>query len=248
MSDLNPFFYGVTLVHYPKIRTYQSDAISANTQLNKTHYETLHNYRMEWEPPDLDGTGGYIKWFTDNELVFGLYGDSLDLMKTEIPSEPMYLIMNIAVSHTWGFPICPPGCECKCYECDNPACACALPPGYCDNFPANFEIGYVRVWQAKNDSKHILGCSPEHRPTEQFIAGHMKTYMTEDQTRPLEPIRQGGGPCTIDSDCGSKPTMGFCSPSNVCVCEAEYVGPNCKTSNGYYENSTKRYRISFSRK
>lgn len=222
-------------MHSPKIRTYQSDAISANRQLNETHYKSLHKYRMEWEPPNENREGGYIKWYTDDKLIFGMHGFSLDFTRTEIPSEPMYLLMNIAVSHTWGFPTCPDGCDCDCYECDNPACQCALPPGYCENFPASFEIDYVRVWQAKNDSKHILGCSPDHRPTAQFIKGHAKTFMTEGQKRPLEPIRHGGGSCVRDTDCGSKSRMGSCSSSGVCICSNTYTGPNCKSPNGYFD-------------
>ena len=246
-SDLNPFFYGVTLVHNPKVRTYQSDAISANRQLNTTHYQKQHKYRMEWEPPNSDGEGGYIRWFTDDELIFGLQGNSLNIMQTEIPSEPMYLIMNIAVSHTWGFPPCADSCDCSCYECDNPICECALPPGYCSNFPASFEIDYVRVWQAKNDSKHILGCSPEHRPTADFIQGHLHEFTTEGGKRPLEPVSKGGGVCTRNIDCGSKAIMGKCSSTGVCLCGENYTSPNCKSSNGHYDFDTSSAKAKFPR-
>jgi hypothetical protein len=235
---LNPFFYGVTLIHKPKTKTYQSDAISANLQLNSSHYEKHHLYRVEWEPPAVNGSGGYIKWFTDNQFVFAIYGDSLEIMKTEIPSEPMYLLMNTAVSYTWGFPMpCPDNCACDCYECGNPECLCALPAGYCENYPAGFEIDYVRVYQAVNESKHILGCSPESRPTAQFIEGHLKRYMSEDQTRPLQPIRNGGGPCFGHKDCGGT-TRGECSSSNECVCLEGWTGPNCVAHAAFYDVDT----------
>ena len=192
-------------MHHPKRLTYQSDALSANHQLNKTHYEKQHVYRVEWEPPAENGTGGYVKWFTNGQQIYAIKGSVLDLMQTEIPSEPMYLIMNTAVSSSWGFPMpCPDNCLCDCFECGNPACACAQPPGYCENFPAAFEIDYVRVYQAVNEEKHLLGCSPKSRPTELFIKGHPKRYMTEGEKRPLEPIRQGGAPCTKNSECGGK--------------------------------------------
>jgi beta-glucan synthesis-associated protein KRE6 len=234
ISDLNPFFYGVTLVHKQKSTTYQSDALSANHQLNTTHYKSQHVYRVEWEPPAANGTGGYIKWFTDGEMIFGLKGATLDIMQTEIPSEPMYLIMNTAVSSSWGFPMpCPDNCECSCFECGNPTCECALPPGYCENFPASFEIDYVRVFQAVDDERHILGCSPEKRPTELFIKGHEKRYMTDGQRRPLEPVRRGGGSCTKSSDCGKH--TGSCSSSGVCVCFANFTGPQCLAHEGYYD-------------
>lgn len=228
MSDLNPFFYGVAMKHEQKDHSYQSDALSANTQLNTTHYDKQHLYRIEWEPPAANGTGGYIKWYTDGDLVYSIHGESLEIMQTEIPSEPMYLIMNTAVASSWGFPSpCPTNCDCSCFQCGNPSCACALPAGYCDNFPASFEIDYVRVYQAMDDDKHILGCSPEHRPTAKFIAGHAHEYMAEGDRRPLEKIQQGGGLCTKNKDCGKNDKMGTCLSSGLCTCGPLYTGPNC---------------------
>lgn len=249
ISDLNPFFYGVTLIHKPKSLTYQSDALSANRQLNTTHYSMQHTYRVEWEPPAHDGSGGYIKWFTDGELIYGLQGSSLDIMQSEIPSEPMYLIMNTAVSSSWGFPMpCPDNCACDCFECGNPACACALPTGYCENFPAAFEIDYVRVYQAVNESRHVLGCSPENRPTDLFIKGHEKLFTAEGQKRPLEPVRCGGGSCTKNSDCGKQREMGTCSSDGSCICSTNFTGPNCLAHNGYYDVDTSTPIKPFSRK
>lgn len=217
-------------------------------QLNESHYNESHVYRVEWEPPDSNGTGGYVKWFTDGDLVFGIFGDSLDIMQTEIPSEPLYLLMNTAVSSHWGFPQpCPDNCDCKCFECGNPTCACALPPGYCDNFPASFEIEYVRVYQAVNESRHFLGCSPEHRPTEQFIEGHVKRYMIEGQTRPLLPIQVGGGSCVKSLDCGGK-QRGVCSSGGTCVCQDFWVGSHCLAHNGFNDFDTRAPIPPFSRK
>lgn len=237
ISDLNPFFYGVTLVHEPKAYTYQSDAISANMQLDTTHFERQHLYRVEWEPPAEDGSGGYIKWFTDGKLIHALYGKSLSIMQTEIPSEPMYLIMNTAVSSHWGFPApCPDNCDCKCFECGDPACACALPSGYCDNYPASFEIDYVRVYQAVNEPRHILGCSPEERPTALFIKGHAKRYMSEGEKVPLQSIRTGGGVCSKARDCGGA-KRGTCS-SGSCSCQEGWNGPNCLSHAGFFDVDT----------
>lgn len=238
---MNPFFYGVTLVHKPKYMSYQSDAISANMQLNKSHYEKQHIYRVEWEPPETNGTGGYLKWFTDGQFSFGIKGASLDIMGTEIPSEPMYLLMNTAVSSTWGFPMpCPENCDCKCYECGNPTCACAQPAGYCENFPVSFEIDYVRVYQAKKEPKHFLGCSPEHRPTALFIEGHAKRYMAEGQRHLMAAVPRGGGACSKASDCGKRSGKGFCSSSGTCVCTKNFTGPNCLAHDGYYDFDTSK--------
>jgi hypothetical protein len=239
-AELNPFFYGVTLVHEPKSYTYQSDALSANMHLNESHYHFQHVYRIEWEPPEADGNGGYIKWYVDGDFMYAVYGDGLAITGSEIPSEPMYLIINTAVSSHWGFPApCPEGCDCKCFECGKPDCACGMPSGYCDNFPAYMEVDYVRVYQAVNDSKHILGCSTKTRPTEQFIEGHAKRYMYEGDKRPLQPIQRGGGSCTTDHDCGGK-KMGECNPKCRCECRSGFTGPMCLTHDGFYDNENKR--------
>lgn len=238
-ADLNPFFYGVTLVHKPKSYTYQSDALSANMRLNRSHYLHQHKYRVEWEPPEADGSGGYIKWFVDDDLMYGVFGESLDITGSEIPSEPMYLLMNIAVSKSWGFPTpCPKGCDCSCFECGNPDCACGIPPGYCDNFPAYMEVDYVRVYQAVNESKHIQGCSPKARPTKQFIDGHKKRYMSEGQNIPLQPISRGGSRCESAKDCGGE-EMGKCE-GGVCQCMDEFTGPTCLSYDGFYINEDKQ--------
>ena len=73
-------------MHSPKSLTYQSDALSANYQLNTTHYKQQHTYRVEWEPPDDTGSGGYVKWFTNGEYIYGIKGSVLDFMQTEIPN------------------------------------------------------------------------------------------------------------------------------------------------------------------
>ena len=232
---MNPFFYGVTLEHKPVQYTYQSDALSANTQITKDYFKHYHKYSVEWEPPNDDGTGGYIMWYLDGKFIYGIRGENLNLTKTEIPSEPMYLLMNTAVASSWGFPKpCPEGCSCKCYECGNPECTCGLPDGFCENFPATFEIDYVRVYQAKNDPRHVLGCSTESRPTAKFIIGNMADFVNKEdgQKIPLLPIRRGGGYCKADSECGY-PTKGTCLRGRRCVCEDGFTGPMCSSHAGF---------------
>lgn len=232
-TALNPFFYGVTLVHKPREYTYQSDAISANTQIDETFYSTQNIYRVEWEPPTPGKNDGYIKWYVNGKFIYGIRGESLNITGTNIPNEPMYLIMNTAVASSWGFPVpCPEGCSCECYECNNPDCDCALPVGYCDNFPAFFEIDYVRVWQAVNDPKHQLGCSTKDRPTELFIKAHEERYKEKNQKQVLQEIRRGGAPCTSPLDCGGE-THGICTDRGVCECHAEFCGSKCLTHYGF---------------
>ncbi|KAL7547451.1 hypothetical protein ACHAWF_010749 [Thalassiosira exigua] len=240
-TQLNPFFYGVTLEHKPKFLTYQSDAISANTHLTKDFFKHHHKYRVEWEPPEEDGTGGYLKWFLDGNFLYGIKGEDLQsVTHTEIPSEPMYLIMNTAVASSWGFPKpCPEGCDCDCFECGNPECSCGLPDGFCEMLPAAFEIEYVRAYQASNESKHVLGCSTKRRPTAKYIEGHKENYVDNErgQKEPLMPVQKGGGSCANDGDCGY-PTKGKCSGSSkrTCACEDGYTGPMCLSHAGFDDN------------
>lgn len=222
-------------MHSPREYTYQSDAISANTQINETHFSALNKYRVEWEPPSPGSDDGYIKWYLNDIFLYGINGHSLNITGTQVPDEPMYLLMNTAVASSWGFPVpCPEGCDCSCYECGNPDCDCALPTGFCDNFPASFEIDYVRVYQAVNEPKHKLGCSTKERPTALFIEGHKTRYMGDDDKEPLQPIARGGAKCYSNDDCG-RPRHGNCSNS-VCSCEAEYAGSTCLSSFGYDDN------------
>mmetsp|Transcript_24418 Transcript_24418/g.48624 ORF Transcript_24418/g.48624 Transcript_24418/m.48624 type:complete len:600 (-) Transcript_24418:529-2328(-) len=234
-TDLNPFFYGVTLEHDPKVYTYQSDAISANTQLDETHFDRQHVYRIEWEPADSDGVGGYVKWFIDGDFVYGIDGDNLALTDTMIPNEPMYLLLNTAMSKTWSFPLpCPPGCSCKCFECGDKKCECGLPPGFCDNFPNSFDIDYVRVYQAVNDTNQKVGCSTDTHPTKKFIEAHKKRYidsLSEDK-EPLKKIRVGGNRCDNDENCGGS-RHGVCNIDKTCECLKGFTGPLCLAYDGF---------------
>lgn len=227
---LNTYFYGTTVWNTPNVSTYQSDAISCNAILSDSYYDEQHLYRVEWEPPNEEtGSYGYLKWFIEGELITGIYGESLhEASGTEIPSEPMYVLMNTAVSKDWGFPDAYYlNCKIKCWTCSDPRCReCALPEGYCENFPASFEIDYVRVYQAEQEPNHILGCSPTSRPTESFIEVNLERYMSKGETRPLTRIKKGGGSCDSENECGGQ-ERGACSSSGLCDCVLGWTGPHC---------------------
>jgi hypothetical protein len=201
--------------------------------MDQSYFNSQNIYRVEWEPPTPGKNDGYIRWYLNGKFVFGIKGESLNITGTSIPSEPMYMIMNTAVASSWGFPVpCPDGCTCECYECNNPDCDCALPVGYCDNFPSYFEIDYVRVWQAVNETKHQLGCSTKDRPTEKFILAHEDRYKEKYQKTPLKEIVRGGAPCTSSLDCGGD-LHGICTEKGVCECTDTYSGSKCLSHYGF---------------
>lgn len=67
-----------------------------------------HTVRLEWSP-------GHMDFFFDHEKVWQVTGN-------QVPDEPMYLVMNLAVGGIFGGP---------------------PDPGA---FPATFEIDYARIW------------------------------------------------------------------------------------------------------
>jgi len=224
-TDINVFFYGMTLQGGLPSETYMADAISANTKLKQTHYENLHTYRLEWLP----GENGYIKWYLDNRFIYGINANALNETGAIIPEEPMYLILNTAISSTWGFPQpCPEGCACDCYDCRKTECACAIPSGMGKNFPASYLIDYVRVYQAVGDDDQIVGCSTPSHPSSRYIKGRIEKYMSKTDNVPLQPLEKGGKICQKDEECGE----GTCN-KNRCLCKTGYVGPGCLASVGF---------------
>jgi len=210
-ATLNIQFYG-SYNHFndawdPDTQDYWSDAISFNRQLNSSHFGSFHKYRLEWELPDDDdddddGDGdettkktrktkkknhGYIRWFIDDQFVMEIDGQSLHDSETggEISSEPMYMILNTAISSQWGFPnTCPSNCPCETYNCHGGEYeTCGFSEGFCDMItqtPIEYKINWIRVYQDKNDDRQKVGCSTPERPTRTFIEAHESKYKLED--------------------------------------------------------------------
>lgn len=104
----------------------------------------------------------------------------------------MYLILNTAMSSTWGFPQpCPEDCSCKCFDCTSKdyQCTCGMSPGFCKTLPASFLVDYVRVYQFPNASSQKVGCSTPDRPTKKWIEGHLGDYMDPWDDQPLLPVQ-----------------------------------------------------------
>ena len=224
-TSLNIFFYGMHLAGQTPDMSYLADAISANTNLYETHFEDFHKYRLEWIP----GPDGYIKWYLDDNFLYSISANALNLTGAIIPEEPMYLILNTAISSTWGFPQpCPEGCACDCFDARKTECGCGIPDRMIENFPAEFLIDYVRVYQAEDDTNQIIGCSTESHPSRKFIEGHKDRYMEKGQKEPLKPLAVGGATCHENTEC----MFGNCI-KNKCVCIDGYMGSTCKASVGF---------------
>jgi hypothetical protein len=242
-TSVNPFFYGTYLAetkpNEPVLRSkkqaFQADAVGTIHQLTPSHFNTSHKFRIEWQP----GPGGRLDWFTQSHKVdgpngtfymegdgigkewvhaFSLHDESLsNLMGSQIPNEPTYLIMNLAISSTWGFPYDTPDWCTKCFDCDDPKCECAFHAGFCKQLKSGdvaMYIDSIRVYQSNDPSAHVgnnhtLGCDPPEYPTKEWIQGHTYRYMRNPpfsylDVSPLKRVQRGGGKCTVDSDCGSE--------------------------------------------
>jgi len=266
-TSINPFFYGTYLAetkpNEPVTRTakqaFQADAVGAAHQLTPAHFKKVHTFRIEWQP----GPGGRIDWYSKGHKInstLSIEGDGLgedwvhaygikdksikDVMGSQIPIEPSYLIFNTAISSTWGFPYdVPESCK-KCYDCDDPNCACAFPLGFCKMLRETdvaMYIDSVRVYQSRDPSVHVganhtVGCDPPEYPTKEWIKGHSYQYVrnppfsNEDKGIPLKKVQKGGGKCERDSDCGAH-------ISNVNLTKV-YESPEDK-SRRYLEKETK---------
>lgn len=240
-TSINPFFYGTFLgetkpnepVTRTKKQAYQADAVGAAHQLTASHFLRPHTFRLEWQP----GPGGRLDWFVKGYRVnetfvmegdgdgqdwnhaYSLKDDSLkNLMGSQIPMEPSYLILNTAISSTWGFPYDTPDWCPKCYDCDDPACACSFYPGFCQMIESKVTmyIDSIRVYQSQNASAHVgvnhtLGCDPPEFPTRDWIQGHAYRYsrnppFSYEDKGPLRKIQHGGANCRTDADCGANVT------------------------------------------
>lgn len=241
-TSINPFFYGTymaeTKPNEPVSRTekqaFQADAVGVVHELTPSHFEKPHTFRLEWQP----GRGGRLDWFVKSHTIetqngtlyvegdgegqewvhaFSIEDKSLEeLTGSQIPIEPSYFIMNVAVSSTWGFPYDRPDwCPKNCFDCSNPQCACSFYPGFCQMLESRktaMYIDYIRLYQSNDDSAHVgqphtLGCDPPEYPTKEWIEGHYYHYMRNppfsyEDTHPLRKVERGGGRCTSDADCG----------------------------------------------
>ncbi len=199
--------------------------------MGEDHFANFHTFRLEWQP----GESGYIHWYMDDEFKYGIEAAGLAEQHTQIPQEPSYVILNTAISTSWGFPNPPPGCT--NYDCKDPEAQCGFSPGFCKTLPAEFLIDYVRIYQNKEDVNQTVGCNPRGFPTTRFIKGHEYRYKGTDQESALKDIVVGGGKCDTEEDCNgyTNPPADAAGPygrcrRGKCECVTDWTGPNCKVN------------------
>ena len=56
-----------------QIHKYMEDAISVNTYLEESHFESHHVYRLEWQP----GEDGRLAWYIDDKFYMAIGGQSM---------------------------------------------------------------------------------------------------------------------------------------------------------------------------
>jgi len=156
----------------------------------------------------------------DGKFRFGIEQAGLNEMHSKIPEEPSYVILNTAISTSWGFPNPPWGCT--EYDCKDPEARCGFNPGFCATLPAEFQVDFVRIYQNKADPRQTLGCNPKKFPTKKFILAHEYRYKVLTDVHALKDVVQGGGACVADKDCGE----GTCFLRR-CSCKEDWTGPNC---------------------
>lgn len=207
---------------------YQMDAISANSPIMLGAYTGYVAYQLEW----VMGRQGYVRWMVEDIPIFEIPADTLenppqDSAKSNprklMVEEPMYIILNVALSTSWGSKPPNPGSPCVGDGKD------AKTNKICADFPMYMKLDYIRVYQdTSSNSTMSVGCDPASHPTAQWIEDHIDEYTTFDN--PLIEVL-GGARCLDDDDC----TVGFSSVltgqcvSGKCKClsSGSWGGPRC---------------------
>jgi hypothetical protein len=147
--------------------------------------------------------------------------------------EPMYVILNVALSSSWGAKPPNPGNPCR-GDGNDPKVN-----RICDDFPMYLKIDYIRLYQdmsteREKDDYMQVGCDPKSHPTREWIYRHLEEY--EDDVNKVIDVA-GKAYCRNDQDCTlgnfsmPKFTTGKCIKKR-CVCRhpQSWGGPRCTTA------------------
>ncbi|TMW58980.1 hypothetical protein Poli38472_007125 [Pythium oligandrum] len=230
---------------------YQMDAISSNWPVHVGAYLDYLVYQVEW----VTGKNGYVRWMLDGHPIFEITSDAFsnvgqDADKTNpqkiMLEEPMYLIMNVALSTTWGARPPNPGKVCRGDGSDPATNAIS------DEFPMYLKVDYIRLYQdlgsdLEADNYMQVGCDPASHPTREWILGHIDSY--EDWDNLMVDVA-GGAYCRTDDDCTIGATnntqavrlvTGKCENKRCkCMHGNSWGGPRCTAAIKETQSSTSK--------
>ncbi|KAH9942349.1 glycoside hydrolase family 16 protein [Epithele typhae] len=144
------------------INSYQGgvyqQATSVVTATDQTAYElngaAFSTYGFQYKP-GVDGA--YIAWIADGSLAWTMEAAAVgpdaatEISQRVVPQEPMYLIMNLGISPSFGA------------------------VDFADLvFPTKMRVDWIRVYQ--DPSAKNVGCDPDDFPTAAYIAQYQEAY------------------------------------------------------------------------
>jgi hypothetical protein len=227
---------------------YQMDAISANYDLHVGAYLGFEIYQVEWYVSSsffygvsiannlrrVPGDQGYVRWMIGGFPVFEIPASSITIVpqnekgknpKRIFPDEPMYIVVNIAMSANWGATPPNPGFPCRGDGSNERI------NRICDSFPMYLKVDYIRVYQDTSFSSRMsVGCDPKSHPTKDWIKDHLEEY--EDEANKVVPVA-GGGICRVHDDCNPLLEMvpffrtGQCNLGRCECTDHHWGGPRC---------------------
>lgn len=157
-------FYGETTL----LNSYQGNVLqqsaSAVTETPQRAYQhsgaEFAEYGFEYRP---GYENSYITWVSGGEPAWKITDRALqadtraEISWRPVPLEPMYVILNLALSAGFGD-----------IDWDN------------IEFPGIMLVDYVRIWQVKG--KENVGCDPPDFPTKDYIERHAEAYFNPNLT------------------------------------------------------------------
>ncbi|KAJ7024068.1 glycoside hydrolase family 16 protein [Mycena alexandri] len=147
---------------------------SALTNTNQDCYQLkggcFSTYGFEYKSGYADG---YISWITDDKLAWTMNGNMVgadaatEIGACQVPVEPMYVIMNLGLSESFGT-----------IDFDHLT------------FPAVMRVDWVRVYQDPNDAQSSVGCNPAAYPTAEYITQFQEAYTNPNLTTWVDDFHQ----------------------------------------------------------
>lgn len=138
-------------------------AASAVARTNQRSYQNSGQVFSVWGFEYEPGNDGYVTWWIDGMKAFTLTAAAVGadalagIAQRPIPEEPMYILMNVALSSGFGTVVWD---QLK--------------------FPATMQVDYIRLYQSR--SKQNTGCDPPDFPTSDYINRHLEAYTNPNLT------------------------------------------------------------------